>query len=293
MKKTININGELMDLSIPKVMGILNVTPDSFYSESRKQTEQQIVARCQQIIDEGGTIIDVGAQSTTPTSRFIDAKEEAERLVPALKLIRQEFPNAIVSIDTFYADVATMAVEKYGVNMINDISGGQIDEEMFPTMAKLNVPYVLMHMRGTPQTMQKHTHYDHFLQEVLYFFSERIARLNHLGVNDVIIDPGFGFSKTLSLNYELMAYLKYFHIFEEPILVGISRKSMIYKLLESSPEQSLNGTSVLNTIALLSGAAFLRVHDVKEAVECVKIVSEVNRHDKIPPEIVENGPVEK
>ena len=157
MKKTININGELMDLSIPKVMGILNVTPDSFYSESRKQTEQQIVARCQQIINEGGTIIDVGAQSTTPTSRFIDAKEEAERLVPALKLIRQEFPNAIVSIDTFYADVATMAVEKYGVNMINDISGGQIDEEMFPTMAKLNVPYVLMHMREHRRPCRAHS----------------------------------------------------------------------------------------------------------------------------------------
>ena len=281
--KTININGTLMDLDKPRVMGILNVTPDSFFSDSRKQSEQDIVERCRRIIEEGGTFIDVGAQSTSLAARFLDAKEEAGRLMPALKLIRQEFPEALLSVDTFYADVAKQAVEEHGVNMINDISGGQIDDRMFPVVAELNVPYVLMHMKGVPQTMQQLARYDNFLQELLYYFSERVARLNQLGVNDVIIDPGFGFSKTVALNYELMAYLKYFHIFEEPILVGISRKSMIYNLLGSTPGESLNGTSVLNTIALLSGAGILRVHDVREAVECVKIVNEVTRYDKTPP----------
>lgn len=277
--KTININGKLIDLSTPRVMGIVNVTPDSFFPGSRKQAANEIVERCDQILSEGGTMIDVGAQSTSPVSRFLDAKEEAERLMPALKLIRKEFPDAILSVDTFYADVAKEAVEECGVNIINDISGGQIDERMFPVVAQLNVPYILMHMRGTPQTMQEFTHYDSFIQDVLYYFSERKAKLNQLGVSDVIIDPGFGFSKTMSQNYELMAYLKYFHIFEEPILVGISRKSMVYKLLGITPEESLNGTSVLHAVALLSGAGILRVHDVKEAVECVKIIREVELFD--------------
>ncbi|SFS94767.1 Dihydropteroate synthase [Porphyromonadaceae bacterium NLAE-zl-C104] len=273
--KTININGQLLDFSTPRVMGIVNVTPDSFFSGSRTEAANEIIKRCARIIREGGTIIDVGAQSSSPASRFLDAKEETERLMPALKLIRNEFPDTILSVDTFYADVAKESVEEYGVNIINDISGGQIDERMFPVVAQLNVPYILMHMRGTPQTMQQFTHYDNFIQDILYYFSERKAKLNQLGVNDVIIDPGFGFSKTMSQNYELMAYLKYFHIFEEPIMVGISRKSMIYKLLGTTPEESLNGTSVLNAVALLSGADILRVHDVKEAVECVKIIENV------------------
>jgi dihydropteroate synthase len=273
--KTININGTLIDFSTPQVMGIVNITPDSFFPGSRKQAANEIVERCGRILREGGTMIDVGAQSTSPVSRFLDAKEEAERLMPALKLIRREFPGAILSVDTFYADVAKESVEEYGVNIINDISGGQIDERMFPVAAQLNVPYILMHMRGTPQTMQEFTRYDNFIQDVLHYFSERKARLNQLGVNDVIIDPGFGFSKTVSQNYELMAYLKYFHIFEEPILVGISRKSMISKLLGVTPEESLNGTSALNTAALLSGADILRVHEVKEAVECVRIVGKI------------------
>ncbi len=277
--KTININGQLVDFSTPRVMGIVNVTPDSFFSGSRTQAANQIIERCARIIREGGTIIDVGAQSSSPASRFLDAKEEAGRLMPALKLIRNEFPDAILSVDTFYADVAKEAVEENGVNIINDISGGQIDEQMFPVVAQLKVPYILMHMRGTPQTMQQLTHYDNFIQDILYYFSERKAKLNQLGVNDVIIDPGFGFSKTISQNYELMAYLKYFHIFEEPILVGISRKSMIYKLLGITPEESLNGTSALNAVALLSGADILRVHDVKEAVECVKIIENVIEFD--------------
>ena len=280
VEKTININGDLVNLSTPLVMGILNVTPNSFYSYSRKQSDEDIVNRCRVIMEEGGAIIDVGAQSTSPTSEFLTAKEESERLMPALKLIRREFPNAIVSIDTFYADVAKESVEVYGANIINDISGGEIDKTMFSVVAELNVPYILMHMRGVPQTMQRMTNYDNFIQDILYYFSEKRAKLSLLGVNDVIIDPGFGFSKSVSQNYELMAYLKYFHIFEEPILVGVSRKSMIYKLLDISPEESLNGTTVLNTVSLLSGANILRVHDVKEAVECVKIISELTEFDK-------------
>ncbi|MDD2312261.1 MAG: dihydropteroate synthase [Petrimonas sp.] len=277
MIKSININGELLDFSTPLVMGILNVTPDSFYSGSRKQSEEEIVGRVRQILEEGGKIVDIGGQSTTPTSTLIPAKEELKRLEPTLRLIRKEFPNTILSIDTFYSEVARPAVEKYGVNIINDISGGQIDDNMFETVARLNVPYILMHMRGTPQTMQQHTHYDNFIQDILYYFSEKISKLNLLGVNDIIIDPGFGFSKTTDQNYQLMAYLKYFNIFDVPILVGISRKSMIYKLLECTPQESLNGTSALNTFALLSGANILRVHDVKEAVECVKIVEKISK----------------
>ncbi|NLU30862.1 MAG: dihydropteroate synthase [Bacteroidales bacterium] len=275
--KSININGELLDFSTPLVMGILNVTPDSFYSGSRKQSEEEIVSRVCQILEEGGKIVDIGGQSTTPTSTLIPAKEELKRLEPTLRLIRKEFPNTILSIDTFYSEVAGPAVEKYGVNIINDISGGQIDDNMFETVARLNVPYILMHMRGTPQTMQQHTHYDNFIQDILYYFSEKLSKLNLLGVNDIIIDPGFGFSKTTDQNYQLMAYLKYFNIFDVPILVGISRKSMIYKLLECTPQESLNGTSALNTFALLSGANILRVHDVKEAVECVKIVEKISK----------------
>lgn len=277
MIKSININGELLDFSTPLVMGILNVTPDSFYSGSRKQSEEEIVGRVRQILEEGGKIVDIGGQSTTPTSTLIPAKEELKRLEPTLRLVRKEFPNTILSIDTFYSEVARPAVEKYGVNIINDISGGQIDDNMFETVARLNVPYILMHMRGTPQTMQQHTRYDNFIQDILYYFSEKLSKLNLLGVNDIIIDPGFGFSKTTDQNYQLMAYLKYFNIFDVPILVGISRKSMIYKLLECTPQESLNGTSALNTFALLSGANILRVHDVKEAVECVKIVGKISK----------------
>ncbi|WP_436414564.1 dihydropteroate synthase [Petrimonas sp.] len=276
MKKFININGELLDLSTPLVMGILNVTPDSFYSGSRKQTETDIVNRCRQILDEGGRIIDIGGQSTTPTSTLLTAKEELERLEPALAIIRREFPDVILSVDTFYSEVAKVTVEKYGVNIINDISGGQIDENMFETVARLNVPYILMHMRGTPQTMQQFTHYDNFIQDILYYFSGKMAKLNLLGVNDIIIDPGFGFSKTTDQNYQLMAYLKYFNTFDVPILAGISRKSMIYKFLGGTAQESLNGTSVLNTVALLSGAHILRVHDVKEAMECVKIITKIS-----------------
>lgn len=279
MKKFININGELLDLSTPAVMGILNVTPDSFYSGSRKQSEKEIIERAGQILNEGARIIDIGGQSTAPSSPFHSAKEELDRVEPALQVIRNEFPNAILSIDTFYSEVAKRSVEKYGVNIINDISGGQIDNNMFETVAQLNVPYILMHMRGTPQTMQQFTNYENLIQDILYYFSEKIAKLNLLGVNDIIIDPGFGFSKTTDQNYQLMAYIKYFDTFDVPILVGISRKTMIYKLLGCTAQESLNGTSVLNTFALLSGAHILRVHDVKEAVECVKIVEKIKQSE--------------
>ncbi len=276
--QTINIKGNLIGLETPLVMGIVNITPDSFYKGSRKQSEKEVVERVQQIIDQGGTIIDIGGQSTAPTSIMQTAKEELERITPALSLIQREFPDAILSIDTFYAEVAKTVVEKYGVAMVNDISGGQIDEKMFATVAELKVPYILMHMRGTPQTMQKLTDYDNLIEDIIYYFSEKIAHLNSLGVNDIIVDPGFGFSKTLEQNFELMAYLKYFHIFDTPLLVGISRKSMTYKPLGTNAEGSLNATTVLNTYALQSGANILRVHDVKEAVECIKLTSMLNKY---------------
>lgn len=276
--QTINIKGKLISLDTPLVMGIVNVTPDSFYEGSRSQSEKEIVTRVQQILEQGGTIIDIGGQSTSPTSTLHSAKEELERIAPALSIIQREFPDAIVSIDTFYAEVAQTAVEKYGVSMINDISGGQIDEKMFDTVAQLNVPYILMHMRGTPQTMQQLTDYDNFMQDIIYYFSEKIAHLNSLGVNDIIIDPGFGFSKTLEQNYELMAHIKYFHIFDTPLLVGISRKSMAYKPFDGNAAGSLNATTVLNSYALQSGANILRVHDVKEALECVKLTNKLNKY---------------
>lgn len=279
MKKYINIKGKLVDLSSPIVMGILNVTPDSFYSGSRKQQITDIVSRAELILADGGDIIDIGGQSSSPTSSLLNAETELNRITPALKEIRKEFPEAIISIDTFHSHVAKVAVEEYGVNIINDISGGQIDINMFETIAKLNIPYILMHMRGTPQTMQQHTNYDILIKDILYYFSEQVSKLNMLGVNDIIIDPGFGFSKTLDQNYELMANLKYFDIFELPVLVGISRKTMIYKLLNTTPEESLNGTTALNMFALQSGANILRVHDVKEAVECVKIFEKIESNN--------------
>lgn len=274
--KTINVKGELLDLSRPIVMGILNITPDSFYKNSRKQTEKDIVKRAEQIICEGGTIIDIGGQSSNPNSFLLSVDEELDRLRPALSLINREFPEALVSVDTFYSQVAKVCVEEYGVALVNDISGGEIDKKMFETVAGLNVPYVLMHMRGTPRTMSELTDYDNMLQDIFYYFSEKIALLHQLGVKDVIVDPGFGFSKTLDQNYELMAALRGFAVFESPILAGISRKSMIYNLTGTNPEGSLNGTTVLNTFAIQNGANILRVHDVKAATEVIQIMDKLN-----------------
>lgn len=273
--KTINIKGELLELSQPIVMGILNITPDSFFAESRKQGEQEIVTRVAEIVTQGGKIVDIGAQSTRPSSTLLSSKEEIERLKPALNIINKEFPDAILSVDTFYSDVARFCVEEHGVDIINDISGGEMDKNMFDTVASLNIPYILMHMRGTPQTMSQLTDYNNLIQDIFYYFSKKIAELHLKGVNDIIIDPGFGFSKTIDQNYELMASLKGFSIFDLPLLVGISRKKMIYNLIDSTAEESLNGTSILNTFALQNGADILRVHDVKEAVEAVKITEKL------------------
>lgn len=271
----INVNGRLMDLSEPQVMGILNVTPDSFYAGSRSETEKDIIQRLHQIIDEGASIIDIGGYSSRPNAEHISAEEEMNRLRNGLEIIRKHSPNAVVSVDTFRADVAKMCVEEYGVAIINDISAGQMDEQMFPTIAKLGVPYIIMHMKGTPKDMQIAPQYEHLLKEIFYFFSEKVQKLRDLGVKDIILDPGFGFGKTLEHNYQLMNHLEEFKLFELPVLVGVSRKSMIYKLLETTPEEALNGTSILNTIALQKGAHILRVHDVKEAVEAKRIVQKM------------------
>lgn len=279
MNKSVNIGGKLLQLDIPIVMGIVNITPDSFYSGSRKETLNDAIKQAEQILEDGGTIIDIGGQSTTSTSSMLDASEELKRISPIIREIRKTFPNAILSIDTFYSEVAKAAVEEFGVNIINDISGGQIDDMMFETVAKLNVPYILMHMRGTPQTMQQLTNYNNLLKDIFYYFSQKVSQLNQLGVNDIIIDPGFGFSKTVEQNYKLIANLKYFDIFELPLMVGISRKTMIYKLLDTTPSESLNGTTALNTFALNSGANILRVHDVKQAVECIKIYDKILNSD--------------
>lgn len=272
---TINVGGKLMDLSEPQVMGILNITPDSFYSESRKNTEEEIAGRVNAILAEGGSIIDVGAYSSRPGADNISAEEEKDRLRGALQILRRTAPEAVVSVDTFRADVARMCVEEYGVQIINDISGGQLDPQMFDTVAALGVPYVLMHMKGNPQTMQQEPHYEDLLTEMLQYFGSKVQRLHELGVKDIILDPGFGFAKTMDHNYELMNRLKDLSVLELPILVGVSRKSMIYKLLDGTPEGALNGTSVLNTLALLKGASILRVHDVKAAVEVVQIVKKM------------------
>lgn len=275
MKKTINIKGELLDLSTPVVMGILNITPDSFYEGSRKQNEVDILKRVEEIILQGGTIVDIGAQSTRPSSQFLSSEEEIERLSPALSAINREFPNVILSVDTFHADVAKVCVQDYGVAIVNDISGGNLDVDMFQTVADLHVPYILMHMRGTPQTMQNLNNYDDLIQNIAYYFSEKVAHLHRLGVNDIILDPGFGFSKDVSQNYELMRHLNFFENFELPLLVGISRKSMITSFLEVASSEALNGTTVLNTYALMNGANVLRVHDVKEAYEAIKITEQL------------------
>lgn len=275
----INVNGSLLDLSQPRVMGILNVTPDSFYAGSRTQTEAEIVRRVKQIVSEGAAIIDIGAYSSRPNADNVSSREEMERLRMGLKILFEIQPDAVVSVDTFRADVARMCVEEYGVAIINDIAAGEMDTDMFHTVAALNVPYIMMHMQGTPQSMQQHPHYDNLLKEVFLYFARKVQQLRDLGVKDIILDPGFGFGKTMEHNYELLSHLEEFRIFELPLLVGVSRKSMIYRLLDITPQEALNGTTVLDTICLLKGADILRVHDVKEAVETVRIVQAMrNNH---------------
>ena len=273
--KMLNIKGELRSLSKPLVMGVLNVTPDSFYAGSRKQTEEAIDARICQILEEGGDMIDIGGYSSRPDAADVSPAEEMRRLEYALRRLNAQYPDVPVSVDTFRADIARRCVEEFGAAIINDISGGGLDERMYQTIADLKVPYILMHMIGTPQTMQQHTGYKDMMEEIVLYFAERVRQLRLLGVNDIILDPGFGFSKTLDQNYLLMSHLREFAAFDLPLLVGISRKSMIYKLLGGTPAESLNGTSVLNTFALMNGASILRVHDVKEAVEAVRITEKL------------------
>ncbi len=270
---SLNLGGELVSLSRPLIMGILNITPDSFYPGSRTTEEEQIAERLRKMMNEGADIIDIGAYSSRPNADDISPDEEMKRLSKGLDIIRKLYPDARVSVDTFRADIAARCVREYGVQMINDISGGELDSQMFETIAELKVAYILMHMKGTPQTMMQQIRYKHIIPEMLYYFSARIARLESLGINDIIIDPGFGFSKSVDDNYLLMNRLDEFTRIGYPLLVGISRKSMIYKYFGYTPEESLNGTTILNTLALLGGADILRVHDVKEAVEAVKIVS--------------------
>lgn len=272
---TLNVQGRLLDLSVPQVMGILNVTPDSFYAASRTEQEESIRNRVRQIVAEGGSMIDVGAYSSRPGADEVSVAEEMERLRRGMKIVRTEAPQAVVSVDTFRADVAKMAVEELGADIINDIAGGELDRAMFPTVAKLGVPYILMHMKGTPQTMQEAPHYDNLMKEIMLYFAEKIQQLRNLGQKDIILDPGYGFAKTLDHNYELLRHQDMLHIFELPLLVGLSRKSMIYRQLNITPDEALNGTTVLNTIALMKGTNILRVHDVKEAVEVVKLCQNI------------------
>lgn len=274
MMHTLNLRGKLYSLCEPKIMGILNVTPDSFYAESRTSDEEHIAARVQQLMDDGADMIDIGGYSSRAGADDVSPEEEMNRLRRGLRVVRRLYPEVPISVDTFRADVARMCVEEEGADIINDISGGMMDRQMFRTVARLGVPYILMHMQGTPGTMQQAPHYDNLRREVMLYFAERIDRLCQMGAKDIIVDPGFGFGfgKTLEHNYELFHHLDDFNLFNLPLLVGISRKSMIYKLLGGTPQTSLNGTTVLNTIALMKGAHILRVHDVKEAVEAKRIV---------------------
>lgn len=267
---TINCLGKLIDLSVPKVMGILNVTPNSFYDRGRHSDEKSMLRLVEKMIYEGATFIDIGAYSSKPNAEFVSEQEEINRLIPVLELVLKNFPETLISVDTFRSNVAKTAIET-GACMVNDISGGALDSAMIETIAKFRVPYIMMHMKGNPQTMQSLAQYSNIAKEMLYYFSEKVAYARSFGINDLIIDPGFGFAKTLEQNYEVMNNLDLFQMLELPILVGVSRKSMIYKILETEPDFALNGTTVLNTIALQKGANILRVHDVKEAVECIKL----------------------
>jgi len=275
-KTTLNVNGKLLDLSSPCVMGILNLTTDSFYGKSRIGSVEQALKRAEAIQQEGGKFIDIGAYSSRPGASDISEKAEIGRIVPVVEAISGNYPELLISIDTFRAKVARSAVGA-GAHVINDISAGNMDEAMFGTIADLNIPYILMHMRGTPQTMQQHTNYQNLVLEMADYFSDKISRLKKLGVCDLILDPGFGFAKTLEQNYQLLQRMEDFNFFELPVLAGLSRKSMIYKFLGGGPEQALNGTTALNTIALLKGANILRVHDVKAATECIALVTKMQQ----------------
>lgn len=269
---TINCKGNLIDLSTPKIMGILNITPDSFYSGSRNKADDTLRKNAELMLKEGATFIDLGGYSTRPGAGDISPDEELNRILPAVELLLKTFPDILISVDTFRSEVAQKSIEM-GAAMINDISAGNLDNNMLNVIAKHQVPYIMMHMRGNPQTMKDLNEYDDMIQEILYYFSERVKMARSLGINDIIIDPGFGFSKNIAQNFEMLSKLEIFEMLSLPILAGLSRKSTIYKTLNCEPEDALNGTTVLNTVALIKGANILRVHDVKEAMEAVKLTS--------------------
>ena len=271
---SLNCKGTLIDLSTPRVMGIINVTPDSFYDGGKTMVVSDILAQAEQMLKEGATLLDIGGYSSRPGADDVSEKEELDRVLPAVDAILKEFPDSLISIDTFRSNIASKVID-HGACMVNDISGGQMDEYMMSTVARLKVPYIAMHMRGTPQTMTQFTDYEQVTRDVLRYFSERIALANKSGINDLIADPGFGFSKTRAQNFTLMNELELFQRLEIPLLVGISRKSMIYKTLGTSAKEALNGTTALHGIALIKGANLLRVHDVSEAIECIRLVSEL------------------
>lgn len=269
-QSTLNCRGKIINLSEPVVMGILNITPDSFYSGSRYTREHQAIEQVQGMLQEGASIIDLGAASSRPGASLLGPEEEMQRLMPILRALIRQFPGAVFSIDTYNAATARRAVEE-GAHMINDISAGAFDPEMFGTIARLKVPYIIMHTKGTPDNMQKNPSYEEVTREVAAYFSEKICQLRQLGIHDIILDPGFGFAKSIEHNYQLLQNLDFFRIFDLPLMVGVSRKGMIHRVLGIQAEEALNGTSVVNTIALLKGASILRVHDVKAAVEAIKI----------------------
>jgi len=271
---TINCNGKLIDLNTPKVMGILNVTPDSFYDGGKYNSDKEILDQTEKMLLDGATFIDVGAYSSRPNAAHISEENELKRLLPVIKLLTKNFKDILISTDTFRANVAKKSIE-YGACMINDISGGEMDKMMFKTVAELQVPYILMHMKGTPQNMQNNPFYNNIIEEIFFYFSEKIKELRDLKVNDIILDVGFGFGKSIDHNYEILKKLSFFTEFNLPLLIGTSRKSMLYKLLNENPENMLNATTITNTIALLNGAKILRVHDVKEAMECITITNQI------------------
>jgi dihydropteroate synthase len=270
-KNSINLGGELIEFFHPVVMGIINVTPDSFYDGGKLEDEKVLLAAVEKMVADGATFIDVGAVSTKPGAAMVSTKDELGRLLPAVHAIRKNFPEIPLSIDTFRSWVAVRVIDEIGPIIVNDISGGSLDSKMFETMGKMNVPYILTHIQGTPRTMQENPQYEDVVKDVSNWLSDRVKKLTKLGVKDVIIDPGFGFGKNIQHNYDLLNRLDSFKVFQLPVMVGLSRKSMIWKLLNCSPEETLNGTSVINSMALLGGADILRVHDVKEAMESIKI----------------------
>jgi len=276
-KRSVQLNGQLIMLDQPVVMGILNLTPDSFFDGGRYQEEKKVLRRAEEILEQGALFIDIGAVSTKPGASAVSEQEEMDRLLPAVRVIRKNFRNVNLSIDSYRSEVIRRIVSETGDCMVNDISGGILDDKMFETVAKLGLPYILTHLQGTPQTMQKNPSYRDVVKDILLDLSDKVNRLKLLGVNDIILDPGFGFGKNQGHNYELLNRIDSFRLFELPLLVGLSRKAMIWRLLKIKPEEGLNGTTVLNTLALMGGADILRVHDVSEAVQTIRLVSELKK----------------